>query len=342
MKETPLDRIQNKIEEHNRMPKILEDHNRIQKFFEPYYRIRKIMDSFDNFNKIKEHYDWIHKKIEPLDRVRKIIEPYHSTLESFKQIRFYNENFNEIKQSFERLNIIHLKSPVFNSPFIDQINKLNSVRDNVKRIFEETPEHLLLLAKYGWYLDFDSDFYLPIKLGNKLKKNDIVTVDNFLVDHYSKKIDDIIENLSTEYPDRKKIFKQISNAHKRGQYFISIPAIFTQIDGICYDVTTKMFFIKNKKGQKNEFLPEITNEINNISSIVLSSFLAPIYNETPINANKSIENTFPIDLNRHKIIHGKDYNYGTKKNSLKCISLLKYVSDIFTSIVNINSHAINK
>ena len=43
---------------------------------------------------------------------------------------------------------------------------------------------------------------------------------------------------------------------------------------------------------------------------------------------------FNCHLNRHEILHGINTNYGIEINSLKVISLLKYISDLLTDLDN--------
>ena len=263
------------------------------------------------------------KTLEPFRRIEKMNE-------QFRNIKEVNRRLSKIAEPFERLNKFHLKNPIFNSNLEKQLKKTDELRRGIERTFEEMPKSLLLLAEYGWYLDFETEFTLSIHLGNKIKNKDSKGVDEYLTAYYEDNFDKIIARLSKEHPDRAEILKQISAAHSMGHYFVSIPSIFTQIDGVCHDFTTKKFFIKIKKPGKNQYLPEIANEITNVSNTVLEAFLSPIYNQTPIIAHESLRASFPVTLNRHSIIHGVDKEYGTKLNSLKCISLLTYISDVLT------------
>jgi hypothetical protein len=156
-------------------------------------------------------------------------------------------------------------------------------------------------------------------------------LDTYLIKYFTDRFDKIIKGLCERHLERKEIFRQIETAHKNELYFVSIPSILTQVDGISYDYTKKMFFLKDKK---NDYLPQIAGEITKISRLSMSTFLTPLTNQTPIMAHESILDEFPINLNRHNILHGIDKDFGNKKNSLKCISLLKYLSDILAELEN--------
>jgi hypothetical protein len=55
---------------------------------------------------------------------------------------------------------------------------------------------------------------------------------------------------------------------------------------------------------------------------------------SPIDSGYSKAEEFNSSLNRHKVMHGKDVNYGTKINSLKALSLLAFICDFFKDTRN--------
>lgn len=119
--------------------------------------------------------------------------------------------------------------------------------------------------------------------------------------------------------NRKHIIKQAVKAHLRGDYYISIPSVFSQIEGLIANV----FHHKGQMSGKDYicYLSQLLNENNDYSfdglinkfysSIVLVSFA----HNQPI---KSI-------LSRHAIMHGGDTRYGTKINSIKALLLFDYI-----------------
>lgn len=220
---------------------------------------------------------------------------------------------------------------IFPTLYDSQLGKLiiqiKEYGNQLQNVFEQIPQSLLLLAKYGWYLDYDSDISLPNELKDLIQKGKIDEVNEQLTSHYRKEFNNVISSLSTRHESRSAILEQIQTAHNTKQYFLAIPCILTQIDGICTDFTKKKFFMKDDK-----YLPLVTKEIISIGNLTSETFLSPLLNQTPIMAHESRLNSFPVDLNRHRILHGVDVTYGSEMNSLKCISLLKYVSDILVNI----------
>jgi hypothetical protein len=269
--------------------------------------------------------------IAPYLNIQEILAPFQYIKKISEQMQAFQTSFSknlaEINKSLVRLNSLKLRA--LDYPFQDFYNQISYIGKLIKENCDKTPQSLLLLAQYGWYLDFDSEIWLPNKLSKLLEENKIDEVDEYLIDYYSSNLDRFFNEISDQYPLRKNIFNEILSSHKQKMYYVSIPCLLAQVDGICHDSTTKKFFLKVKK---NNWLPEIAEEFSNISNSVVEMFLSPILNHTPINDCESALGKYPVHLNRHEILHGVDLTYGIEKNSLKCLSLLKYFSDILSNM----------
>jgi hypothetical protein len=277
---------------------------------------------------------------EPFKQIQKIIESQNNQLSEITRLASerFQKPFEEINRFFEKIN---------NSSILTAKNILSDFNENIKDIgkqfsenLKRTPGSLILLAKYGWYLDFESDINLPIELGNLITENKIEEVDSYLVKYYTKYLDQFFSNLFKNHPMREIIFTQIYEAHKSENYYISVPCVLSQIDGICFDYTSKKYFIKNKKDKQYKYLPEVAEEFSNVSSSIVKAFIAPILTQNPMISHESSLNDYPVHLNRNTIMHGIDIEYGTQLNSLKCLSLLFYISDMLTLLKEKNTNNI--
>ncbi|MEX2484716.1 MAG: hypothetical protein WED10_09155 [Brumimicrobium sp.] len=300
----------------------------------------------------------IHREMQSQSRLKDdIISPLWSAMQNSRELMDaatspydrFSENYNKESEKLQHFrNSKDILSDIFEpSKYAEQIfgkyrdsnifEEINETRIRtakyLKRLNKETPNILKDLAGYGWYLDFGTDVGLPLELGAKLKDEKIEEVDSYLVNYYSNALDKIFNTLQEKHSKRKSIFKQILQSHKSGNYFLSIPAMFSQIDGICMDMTKKKFFMKNKnKKDEYQHKSELIHALGNDFSEILKAFLYPIYCDTPAIAHVSILHEFPVQLNRHAIMHGEDTEYGSEVNSLKCISLLKYISDMLVNV----------
>jgi len=280
-----------------------------------------------------EDSEWIKKVTEPYRQMQKQMEKFtklQSKVMPFQFTPIQQEYFTGINESFKKMidPIKELQNSIAKlnfTPFQESLSQFKDIGIRIKENLDKMPHSLKLLANYGWFLDLETDSSFPNELGELIESNEIEKVNEYLMEYYIDNLEHIFDDLSIKYPDRKEIFKQIKIAHKEKLFFISIPTILTQIDGICYDSTTKKFFDKRKE---NNYLPEVTTELTNISNSIVKIFLTPILNQSTIIAHEKDLHKFPIKLNRNEILHGVDKNYGTEMNSLKCISLLKYMHDL--------------
>jgi hypothetical protein len=143
--------------------------------------------------------------------------------------------------------------------------------------------------------------------------------------HINKNISSIQETILKRHPARKLPLEACFRAHNNKDYYLSIPAIFTQCDGISKDKTGFSFF-KNKSESGNR-IPKTESWVNQSIAINLHKALASaLTKKGAFQLHFSEKNK--IDITRHSVLHGESIDYGTEINSLKAISLMIYLSDI--------------
>lgn len=257
-----------------------------------------------DMNRIIESYEKANRMIAPALKLQQALEPALKLQQMFEPVI-------KSQQAFE--------------PFLRIQRSIEEIAERLQEYVEKTPEHFLLIARHGWFVEIDSELKFPSKIAHKLQNGSIEKADELLVSYYKENLERIFEDLYIRHPSRKEIFYQIFESFKNRCYNVLIPSVLSQVDGVCFDFTKKKFFIKERKN----YLPEVTTELAGKS---LDLFLSPLQNNTPIIAREKDLEQFPCRLNRHEILHGISTDYGTEINSLKVISLLKYVSDILTEI----------
>lgn len=293
-----------------------------------------IEDPFRHLRGIIEQQDKIRKFIEPHNRIQQMLEPTQRMLESTRRIMDSSRQFVQINDSIQRIRAFEPKIPIINPAIKLHAERMNSIQERIDLFNKNLPICLVSIASYGWYLDFQTDMDLSVRLAKDIENNNIEQVDSYLLDFYESNFDTIIEKLKTNHKKRIDIFDEIKHGLKNNLYNLTIPLILTQIDGICYDWTKKLFFIKNKKNEKNPYMPKVSNELIELNSNFMKAFLAPFFNDAPIFAHENKLELYPIEFNRHKVLHGLDTEFGTKINCLKAISLLSYCEDVLTRIIS--------
>ncbi len=211
-------------------------------------------------------------------------------------------------------------------------NDFDKMSENDRRI-------ILIFGEIGWFLDKDlfTSYYWIIK--NGLNEENKEEIENELIAHFRKKINDIEKNIKKNYPHRTKIISAVFKAHKRGEYELSVPVLLTQIDGMCNEsLSQSLFLTNNGKLATDESLSKESEKI------YAFGFFAVFRNILPIQKGKK-ERDKTIDfceLNRHVVLHGLATDYATEKNSLKLISLINYINQTLEFIKEIRKKELDK
>lgn len=273
-----------------------------------------------------------------IEALRKAAEPFQKISEALKPFQEMSKNIAKFQLLLPRpLALIDAQMKAFQTPdfqkqvqgFLDEQKRFHQITSDLaarlSEVVKKTPDSVLLLAHHNWYLDYDADFAEPVRLAELIEDGKISEVDDYLILGYSERFDCLMKDLAERHEDRRAIFSEISLAYKAGFYFSVVILTLAQIDGICNDCTQKKFFLKREDKKTGHYLPEVSQRA---AELAIETFLPPFVKPIPINAHESILSNFPNQLNRHTIMHGTDKEYGTKMNALKCISLLKYISDV--------------
>ena len=200
--------------------------------------------------------------------------------------------------------------------------------------FREMPPKLqsalLTLGESGWYLDGELGLSELWELEDLLLAGKVAEVDAFLTTHYEDRLQDIESVLINALPNREKILRAAFASHRRGEFELSVPVLLAQSDGACLDLTGYHLFIKDRATGKPKASLHITESALDAFS---AAMLSPLASVLPINASEGERNRrvqaqgLPSwqELNRHLVLHGESFDYGTQVNSLKAVSLINYL-----------------
>ncbi len=229
---------------------------------------------------------------------------------------------NEINNTFNTF-ISKINEPF--EQFNKSIEEINDKAEQFHKFIEETndklPAVLKKLMKCGWYFDINMQLSWIHKLERDLKEpNNIELIEQLFEMYFDKNINNIKNNVISKYTNREHILEDAFKAHKQGKYNLSVPIFLIQIDGIFKEITCgENFFMNNNKNKINKFINE--NDIDGFSKIFFNSLKQKASIDNHVNEETKIPN-------RHYILHGNALKYGTKRNSLKGISLLNYIVEL--------------
>jgi hypothetical protein len=188
-----------------------------------------------------------------------------------------------------------------------------------------------LMLSLGWppLLDVDPQLMeIIIKAYNENKEDNLIQdVNTFLLEFYDEKIlfDKLSDWKNKDWlKNRIPILEAVIEAHLNGNYWLSVPGILPQIEGVIaygfkyvgyrFDKKREKYFdlLFKERFSLSEIHKAIKNFMNKIIFIDFGHGSAP----------KSF-------LSRHAILHGGDTTYGTAENSLKVILLFDYLQKSF-------------
>ncbi|AGW94611.1 hypothetical protein N234_31685 [Ralstonia pickettii DTP0602] len=203
----------------------------------------------------------------------------------------------------------------------------------IRRVIEELPpayrEAMIELARHGWYVDMQRmGLGEPPTLALALRS--IETAEEAKEElklHFLTHLDEIETEVCERFPHRAHILSPAFNAHRTGQYVLSIPVFLSQSDGICFETVEAHYFMSDKgRGRPKTAIHAQSEQHDFWTRIVL----APLGEYGELNVTERLRPSDFSGLNRHTVLHGQSLDYGTEMNSLKAISLLNYVSQVLT------------
>lgn len=179
-------------------------------------------------------------------------------------------------------------------------------------------------AENGW---FPNEFLAIDFMNYVIEGKD--SLDTYMLKELEETSENIHKSLIDEFPERKHILDVAFNLHAQENYIAAIPLFLSQTDGICAQKIGRYLFTEHDKR-----ISKIQDFIEKYPEKVI--ILAPLLQNTQFGASiskgsRKLKDKAP---NRSGILHGsrKHLDYGTKLNSLKCISLLGYISSMFDDV----------
>lgn len=188
--------------------------------------------------------------------------------------------------------------------------------------FEKAPNSIQILAEKGWFIPLsitlgELNFYAKEIVGGRLE-----LVDKEMIQLLDSEMEYFEKQIIERFPHRKAALISSFKAHREKEYYLSIPVFFTQIEGICKELTGFRYF-KTSNSQ-----PATKKWVSNfIAGTFTEMFLNPMKSKDVFRQNQ-IPNE-PLGLNRHDVLHGDSLDYGDNiVNSYKALSLLFYMAEI--------------
>ncbi|MCB0549353.1 MAG: hypothetical protein KDD19_17375 [Phaeodactylibacter sp.] len=232
------------------------------------------------------------------------------------------ENWEKVLQGLRKVSEdLQEKLHPIEETFQRMSDTIRQAAEGLKRISEELPDSIVELTKIGWYVPLFSELKFPIVLKDELAAGNTERVNELMINFINEVYPFYKKKTLEDYPERKGPLEAGFRAHENGEYFLSIPVFFTQIEGICYDQTKNRFFSSREKVPVTKKWVEAVEK-----TAIVEIFMEPLKIHGPVRKNQDFSN--PIGINRHDVLHGNSVDYGTKVNAYKVLSLLFYIGEI--------------
>ena len=98
--------------------------------------------------------------------------------------------------------------------------------DNIPEIAKKT---LTILGEHGWYISMEMPISVPHELSVKILSGEKNEVNELMCDFYEYHLNDIQQYINEAYPHRSKLLDSAFNAHRKGEYELSIPIFLSPV-----------------------------------------------------------------------------------------------------------------
>jgi len=241
--------------------------------------------------------------------------PYDQIKSSHNMTQF----IQDIGEGFQPLSDL-LKG--IDSSMPDWIEKHPEFIKSIKRFirnFQNLPEGQWIiwkeLAKYGWFVNWDTNLNLDSEVHLTTEENETV-LDDYMVQHLNTDWLEITDRIVGFCPEREAILRTAFDLHQKGNYIASIPLFLAQADGICAKELGCHLFGHIEGGDR---IYELLSNGELTPGSILDILLDPL--------RSGIEKGRTKELYIDGILHGssKYLDYGSELNSFKAFSLLAFV-----------------
>ncbi|MNJ40303.1 hypothetical protein D3C77_351950 [compost metagenome] len=158
-------------------------------------------------------------------------------------------------------------------------------------------------------------------------------LNDLFIEVYRESLDDLEASMLDRFPKRAFAIGPAINAHRRGEFALSIPVFLSQADGILLDITSAELFTSKGHISKHAQSQISTEPHENWLGYFDDAKWSPLSVVRPIGWSPKERSKEGYDgLNRHTIMHGMDLNYASEVNSYKSLSLLVYIASLGSDI----------
>lgn len=246
-----------------------------------------------------------------------------------------NSSLKNIIDGFKKLSqaIQEIRS-FLNRPEIKQAVRV--LVESWRNLPDDTKRFIRDLAYRGWFFTSEmtlNEMAVFYNLTTSQKSADEDRIDECMEDLVGKYIPQIKQTMYDRYPLRENVLSDAFNAHDRGEYNLSIPVFLAQADGIGMQLLNGVspFSRKTASGGILVTAAEIQTLSLHVDTLLIDPLGLPLAFTAKSTSAERLQHAHLY--NRHEVLHGLSTDYGTKRNSLKAVSLLGHLTTVVHDVV---------
>lgn len=188
----------------------------------------------------------------------------------------------------------------------------------MSQIFHEANQ---IAYSNGWYLNAKINARDCLELTSRYHSGGRRSLDEYFVLLMDKNAKTSIAELKSNRLDYSEVISEAYQCHCKKLYFASTILFLSTADGISKSI---LFSSGSNLSRLKAHLKEMYPYESGLKFVSFLLETSPLRKHFSPDGNVQSE-----ELNRHGVMHGLDNQYGNKKNSLKALSLLLFISDFW-------------
>lgn len=256
-----------------------------------------------------------------------------------QRIKDYPDSHGYSEAEVRDIQEFNIKMDEFSSKIqrsiVQVAEKLKQAWEPAQKAVEEINRRLIELSyfsEYGWLIGFNVFRNYPLsEIFRVSRLQDKEKVDEFFLNLFNENEEYLFRYFIKKHSKRESQFLELKKGYKHQLYSSVVILAYSIADGITNETLGFGFFdTKEGKGSDERTL-KVKLHIDKDSGLLNSIASHALTKRNEINRYYDVKNhPIPIDsYNRHLVIHGHSYNYGSRINAVRAILMLDFVIYLF-------------
>ncbi len=218
-----------------------------------------------------------------------------------------------------------------------------------KRRLDDLPakskDAMAVASSKGWFFGWDDSLRDVFSLVDNLGSIDTTEIDEFMSAYYRENLQFFTDRLVELHPERAPVIKAAVRAHNTlgsDGFILSVPVFIAQADGLLTKITqVKSAMMKAPGTDELQAAKSLRAQLNSdqksldlVSPILKLHELDFLKNSGQRRETEVASGQAFTALNRHQVMHGELWDYGTEINSLKAFSFLAFVGTHLPTVLS--------